>query len=752
MVHNLFAGLTSLGNVDAVLWLVAGSFIGLVIGVIPGLGGAVVMSIVVAFAYKLSLTGVLCLFLAVHAGSYYSASITSILLNVPAHPEAFAVTLDGFPMAQKGQAGRALGLSAVSTFIGGLIGCVILVGLLQAINYLATAFHPPEFAALITLALILVGTLGTDAVSKGLLSAGLGVVIASIGSSYVTSVTRYTFGSPELLDGVNLVALVLGALAIPQMILMFGTGTRVSRQDLTGRELADTSQAELGEGFRRQSFLGVAEALRHGFVLVRSAVVGVIIGVVPGIGGFTANFLSYAIAEQSSKKRKLFGTGLPEGIIAAEASSLAKEAGGLVPLFGLGIPGGVGSALFLAALAVKNVDPGFGFTQQFPVVTYEAVWIIALAGLVGTVGGLLLTPALAQVTKAPGLTIVPFVMALAVIGTFAAEVSVFVVIEMVVFMVVGFVLRRLRYSLPALVIGLVLGTTFESNVYQTTQVYPHGSFLWKQPAADVLFAIAIGVVVLRAVQGRRQSKRERPEAESVGMSRAMRRRERRRRRPRQAYPLLSLVTSGLLLAVGLYVLIYGLTHYDHATVLMPAIGGSVISLCALWRLPGELRAYLRSRRPDEPGGEAERGDLPVPAEPVLVESVPVGGGASALAADEPLPAPAVPDTVMVGREQAAPSGVPAIVEKAWGWTGQYTRELLAFGWFAGLVVACYLFGFAWGVPLFMALYGLAATKRVFASWPSRVIFAVASAAVMWSVAYVILSVLLNIIYAPVVSL
>jgi putative tricarboxylic transport membrane protein len=748
MLHNVFEGLTSLGNVDALLWLVAGSFIGLFIGVIPGLGGAVVMSIVVAFAYKLSITGVLCLFLAVHAGSYYSASITSILLNVPAHPEAFAVTLDGFPMAQKGQAGRALGLSAVSTFVGGLIGCVVLVGLLQAINYLSTAFHPPEFAALITLALVLVGTLGTDAVSKGLVSAGLGVIVASIGSSYITAVTRYTFGSSDLLDGVNLVALVLGALAIPQMILMFGTGTRVARQDMIGREIADNAQAELGEGFRRQSFLGVAEALRHGVVLVRSALVGVLVGVVPGIGGFTANFLSYAVAEQSSKKRAQFGTGIPEGIIAAEGSSLAKEAGGLVPLFGLGIPGGVGSALFLAALAVKNVDPGFGFVKSFPVLTYEAVWIIALAGLVGTVGGLLLTPALAQITKAPGLCIVPFVMALAVVGTFAAEVSVFVVAEMVVFMVVGFVLRRLRYSLPALVIGLVLGTTFESSVYQTTQVYPHLSFLWEQPLADVLFAIAIGVIVLRAIQSRRRSRQQETAGQRDGEPQPANRRE---RRPRQAYPLLSLITSTVLLALGLFVVIYGVTHYDHATVLMPAIGGIVVSAGALWRLPGDIRGYQKARL--QPAGhqdqEATGGELPVGSE----LPVPVGGGTAALAVDEAVPsALGVPAPAVAAREQTRDSRLPMIVEKAWGWPGQYTRELIAFCWFAGLVAACYLFGFTYGVPLFMVLYGLTATRRVFARWPGRIIFAATSSAVMGSVAYVILSVLLNIAYTPIVTL
>jgi putative tricarboxylic transport membrane protein len=736
LLHDLLNGLTSLGSGQSLLFLFVGTMIGLFVGVIPGLGGAVVMSIVVAFAYKLSLAQVVCLFLAVQAGSYYSASITSILLNVPAHPEAFAVTLDGFPMAQRGQAGRALGISAVSTLLGGLLGCVALVGLLQVIDQLATGIHPPEFVALIALALILVGTLGTDAVGKGVISAGLGIVIASVGSSYITGVTRYTFNSVDLESGVDLVALVLGALAIPQMILMFGTGTRIARQDMMGRELAATAPAELDGNFRRQSLLGGAEVLRHVVPLIRAAVVGVITGVVPGIGGFTANFLSYGIAQQSSKNRKLFGTGIPEGVIAAEGSSLAKEAGHLVPLLGLGIPGGVGGALFLAALSIKNIDLGYGFTKQYPTLTYEMVWIIALAGVVGTLVGLLITPWLAQVTRIPGLCVVPFVMALAVIGTFAAEVSLFVVAEMIVFVVVGFVLRRLRYSLPALVIGLVLGTTFENNVYLTLQVYPGFSFLAKQPVADVLFAIAIAVLVLRAIQERRASKQASQAREELaeGGQSAITAAE----AAAHPYPLLGAVTSVALLCLGVGVVVYGIANYDLATLLMPAIGGSAVAVGALWRSVLEIRWYLRYRR---------RKRARLAAEVALTElsAVTVAGAGQLVSAEAEV-------TVTVTTTAERSSRLPGITEKTWGLNGQYTREVIGLAWFAGLIIVCYLFGFNVGVPVFMAVYGFIATRRVFTRWVGRVVFAACSAAVMWAVSYTIIVVLLNIQYSPLLTL
>jgi putative tricarboxylic transport membrane protein len=224
VIENLVHGLTSLGNGQAIAYLVGGSLVGMFLGVIPGLGGAVVLSIILAFVYHVSVTGAICLFLAVHAASYFSASVTSILLNTPAHPEAFAVTFDGFPMAQRGEAGRALGISATSTMIGGLIGCACLVGFIQVINYLPTLFHPPEYVALISIALILVGTLGTDAASKALISAGIGLMIASIGTDPVSGVGRFVFGSVGLISGVSLVALALGLFAIPQMVLGFGTG------------------------------------------------------------------------------------------------------------------------------------------------------------------------------------------------------------------------------------------------------------------------------------------------------------------------------------------------------------------------------------------------------------------------------------------------------------------------------------------------------------------------------------------------
>ncbi len=757
MITNLTNGLTALANGPAIAYLVGGSLLGMFLGVIPGLGGAVVLSIILAFIYHINDTGTLCLFLATQAGSYFSASITSILLNTPAHPEAFAVTFDGFPMAQRGEAGRALGISASSTMFGGLIGCAVLVGFLPLINYLPDLFHPPEYVALITLALVLVGTLGTDAISKALVSAGAGLMLSTVGPDPISGDYRYTFNAVGLYSGISLVALFLGLFAIPQMILVFGTATTIARQDMMGNEVAATSAVRLERGFSKQVMQGVGDTLHHWVALIRAGLVGVITGIVPGIGGFAANFMSYGIAQQVSKKRSLFGTGIPEGIIAPEGSSLSKEAGGMIPLLGLGIPGGVGGALFLAALTIRGVRVGFGFTTQYPTLAYETVWIIALGGLVGTVAGLLTAPQLAKVTRVPGPLLVPLIMSISVVGTFAADIDFFSLAELMVFAVVGFALRRLRYSLAVFGIGLILGPQLEQSIYQTREIYPGISFL-QRGLADFLFALTIFILVLKAVQLRRDAKKA--DVPLVEGDEVQRTEELlRRARLRHPYPLLGMITVLVIIAIAIPFLIYTAHVYPFKTGLMPMIAGSVVLLAALWRLPQDVGGYINHRRelrqPAHVGAPLPPAEEPVPvvAGRALAEEGGGGGGGT-----DGVEFGDLVDLMEVAGAQpsglvAGPGGpeLPPIVDKTWGRYGQYTRELIAFGWFAALLGLTWLLGMQGGPPAFCVLYGLTATRYVLHSWWKRVLFSAFSALAIWLAAHYILS-LLHLSLAPALHL
>jgi putative tricarboxylic transport membrane protein len=719
-MENLIHGLGALGSGPAIACLFAGAVIGMIVGVIPGLSTVVILSVLLIFTQNMSLTTMLCLFLGAQCGSFYSASVSAILLNTPAHPEAFPITLDGYPMARKGEPGRALGLSAASTCVGGIIGCAILVGFLQVLNSLPTLLHPPEFLALVTLAMLLVGTLGTDSIAKAIVSAGAGLMIASIGPSAITGTFRYTFGAVGLYGGVSLVAVALGVFAIPQMVMIFGTGTATARQDMTGKEIDPAETVEITGGYMKSLLGGVAETFRHWPALLQSGVVGGLSGIVPGIGGFTGNFLAYGIAKQTSRsKKKLFGTGIPEGIIAPEGSSLAKEAGHIVPIIGLGIPGGVAGALFIGALAIKGMKVGYGFQSAYPNVTGQIVWIIALSGLIGTVAGIIAGPQIARLMRVPGPMIVPFIFALSVTGAYVTDGQFFSVMELIIFAVIGIGLRRLGYPLGGLILGLVLGPTFENNFYLTHNVYPGVSWIWQRPAADVIFLICIAVLAGKAVEIRRESRQRKAE----GIPQVV------------AYPQLAVVVSTLLLAAGVFFVVYSLANYDFATGIMPIVGGLAVAVPAAFMLPRDVYRYTRWRK------DAKQAPPEEPAASPATDSRALLGVRLAAWREHSRGGPGAVGVV----EQVSPlttgnatPGIPAelapIREKSFGRSGQYRRELIAVAWLLGLVGLCWLTGFTVGCVIFAALYGITCTRRYLRRLSVRAVFAVGAAVVLGLVA------------------
>jgi putative tricarboxylic transport membrane protein len=755
-VQNLIHGLGALGNGPSLAYLFGGALIGMIVGMIPGLNTVVILSIILVFVYHIDTTGTLCLFLGAQCGSFYSASVSAILLNTPGHPEAFPITFDGYPMARKGQPARALGLSACSTCIGGFIGCAVLVGFLQIINDFPTLFHPPEYLALITIAMLMVGTLGTDSVAKAIVSAGAGLVLASIGPATITGTFRYTFGSNGLSGGISLVAVALGVFAIPQMVMVFGTGTATARQDMTGQEIGDVEAAEISHGYGRELTRGIIETFRHWGVLLQSGIIGALTGIIPGIGGFTGNFMSYGIAKQLSRKRDLYGTGIPDGIIAPEGSSLAKEAGHIIPILGLGIPGGVAGALFIGALSIKGIRTGYGFQQAYPNVTGEIVWIIALSGLIGTLAGVLIGPQIAKVTRLPGPLIAPFIFALCICGPFLTDFQFFAVIEVLVFGIIGLVLRRLRYPLGSFILGLVLGPTFESNIYLTHNIYPGFSFIGRRPVADVIFLLAIALLVSKSLELHRESTRtktrlakELAHIDSEEVRAEVIREQHRKRAP---YPVLALVVSVLLLTVSLYVIFYGIGHYNFATVVMPFIGGLLIAIPIATLLPRDIYRFVLHRqsiRQERSRSQHETPDPPLFAQP--------SGAAHfedakfARSSDELNPGIVEAVEALDSALAASPDGSATIRERSWARHGQYRREVIAFGWLFGLVGLCWLVGFPIGTAIFMGGYGLTATRRYLRKIHHRVLFTIFSGAIMWLIVYEMFS-LTHILFSPKISL
>jgi putative tricarboxylic transport membrane protein len=752
-MENLIQGLSSLGTPSSLAYLFAGAVIGLVAGAIPGLSLVVILSIILIFAEHIDLTGSLCLFLGAQCGGFYSASISAILFNTPAHPEAFPITFDGHPMARNGHPGRALGLSAASTCIGGFIGCGVLIGFLQIINYLPSVFLAPEYVGLVVLSMLLVGTLGSDSVGKTIVASGAGIALSSVGPSAITGVFRYTFGAVGLESGVSIVALALGMFAIPQMMMLFGTGTATTRQDMTGQEIEEINVADIPRsGYRKELLGGVAETFRQWRMVLQGGLVGGVTGIIPGIGGFTGNIMAYGIARQTSRNRRNFGTGAPEGIVAPEASSLAKEAGHVIPIVGLGIPGGIVGALFIGLFSIKGVNVGYGFQQANPGVTGTIVWVIALSGLIGTIIGVLIGPQIAKAATLPGPFLVPFIFAICISGIFLTDQLFFSVVEILVFAVAGMTFRRLRYPLGPLVLGLVLGPVFEQNVEHMRTLWPGLSFVGQRPIADVIFVLAFLTLAAKWFELRRAGKERKKELQGHLVAAGESADERRHafeeyELKRAPYPLLSVVNDVALLAISLFLIIYGMLEYSAATRTLPVVGAFCVAVPSILFLPRDVLRYVRYRRlRSREGGVAEEtaksGLLPeedLLAADMTEDTPAVTGGADVLQRRRArslmrLRLPASTQYSSSEEAAAAAGSKPRRMmapEKSWQRGGQYRREVLSFAWLCALVGFSYLFGFAAGAAVFMFGYCAISLRSYFKTLHWQAVFTVAATAGVW---------------------
>ncbi len=705
MTHDLLSGFSQLITPEAMGLLVAGMAIGMFMGMLPGMGVSLALSLMLPFLYHMSVIPAITLMLATQAASYYAASITAILLNTPGAPESYPTTLDGFPMAKRGEAGRALAISAASTWAGGWIGCIILVALLQVAGSLINLFHPPEFVAIIVLALVLIGGTGESTSSaKVLLSGAVGLMFSFIGSDPVSGVERFTFGSAALLNGLNVVPVALGLFAMTQMVVMFGRNEAV-----TGG-----ARALLGTGqFRHQVGLGLRDTAANWVAVVRSAVVAGVLGLIPGIGGFSANFISYSLGRQVSRRGRQFGTGEPAGIASAEGSSLAKEVGSLAPAVALGLPSGVGMVIFIAALAILGVQPGPTLLKSQPTLPYSMMWVMAIVGLVSCALGLVLTPWLSRATAVRGPVLLPLIVSLAVLGSFAAVTGFVGVVELGVFAVVGVVMRKLGYSLAAMTIGLVLGGTFADNVHLTQTIYGW-HFLIRSPLADVFFAIAIALLVVITFRGRRRG------AAAVTPQRAA-------RGPRSPHPVLEPATDAVIAVVSLIYLVISLGYPTDAGRI-PAIVSALAAALSLGQLISwGIRLAAERRHPAEvspgiPPADVSPGIPPADVSPIAPE---VTDEPAATPAPETSPDPAltpagagglaplaVPGGLALGAlaVDGAPQPGPAGIEPEPLHPGdrrrRIGREFAALGWIWAAIVLSYLFGFQIGVPVAAAAYCL----------------------------------------------
>jgi putative tricarboxylic transport membrane protein len=492
MVHVWLSGIEGLLQFKELMFLALGMAIGLIFGAIPGLGGSTALALLMPLTYGLEPFTALALSGGVMGAVPMGGSITAILLNTPGTAPNAATCIDGYPLAQQGKAGLAIGAAASANSLGGIIGTISVLAVLPVAKELVLLFGPPEFFLLAILGLVVVATTSRGKMLRGLITGGFGLIVAFIGYDNVTGDVRFTFGIQYLWDGVHLVPALIGLFAIAEMLNLMVKGGAVAK---------DAGTVKI-----TRMMSGVMETFRHPGTVLRGSLVGTVVGAIPGVGGVVASFLSYSLTVHASKDPESFGKGNIEGVIAPEAAINAKDCSALIPTLAFGIPAGAEMAVFLGILVLHGLQPGPLMLIQNQTEIYGLVWALTGSCILASCIGLLLIRPLAMVTLVESEILAPVVICIALIGSYAIDGQIGNVVVSAVFGILGYLMLRFDYPRLTVVVALVLGGTAERSFHQA-MIMGNGSwsiFVARWVSALLLTAIIIllGSPILRALYRR----------------------------------------------------------------------------------------------------------------------------------------------------------------------------------------------------------------------------------------------------------
>ncbi|MDS1138068.1 tripartite tricarboxylate transporter permease [Nitratireductor indicus] len=463
---------------DPMVWLaiVTGTALGIVIGAIPGLGSIIGITICLPFTFVMGQMPAIALLLSVYCGSIYGGSIAAILINAPGTPQSAATVLDGFSMTKLGKPGHALGWATAASVFGGLFSCVVLILLAPQLAAFALNFGPVEVFALICLALTCIATISRGSMIKGLLAGAIGLWCGAVGSDPISGDLRFTFGYFPLSAGFDLVSMVVGLFALSEVF---------------SRIAGERAEAGAVPAFSRMTLPSLGEWKGRLGVLLKSSVIGSVIGVLPGTGAATAAFISYAEAKRTSPRGDGFGKGEPDGIIAAESANNAVTGGALVPTLALGIPGDAVTAIMLSTLIIQGITPGVRLMVENPDIVYASFIVLIIINIAMLLIALATIRAIAFALKAPEAIIFTLVVFFCVVGSYGVRSSMFDVMTMVAAGIVGFLFRYFHVPIAPMVIGLVLGSQMELSLRQALVITDGDAtlFLTAHPIALVLFIV-----------------------------------------------------------------------------------------------------------------------------------------------------------------------------------------------------------------------------------------------------------------------
>jgi len=428
---------------------------GVVVGALPGLTATMAIALLVPFTFTMEPVHGLILMGGIYSGAIYGGCFSAILINTPGTPSAIATTFDGYPMAKRGESYRAIVTGTIASVIGGLIGVLFLIFLSPPLSRASLKFGPPEFFWLTAFGLTIIATLASKSILKGLIGGAFGLLLSMIGIAPIEGSVRYAFGTVSLQNGIALIPALIGFFCVPEILSM------IEQKDKTVTALPYRRQ--------RNVILGVfLKILRKPFLLIRSAVIGTIVGIIPGAGGNIASMVSYNEAVRASRYPHKFGKGYMYGVVAAETANNAEVSGSLIPLLTLGIPGAPPAAVLLGALLLQGMRPGADLFTVHGKITYTFILSLVLANLlilpIGVLGGKWLSRLL---TRVPVTLLAPFIFLLSVIGSYAINKNMFDVFVMLFFGLLGYVGRKIGFSPGPVVLGLILGDICEQGLVQS---------------------------------------------------------------------------------------------------------------------------------------------------------------------------------------------------------------------------------------------------------------------------------------------
>jgi len=504
MLNALMSGLIQCFTWSTFSLMCIGIAIGFVVGILPGLGGPTAMALMLPFVFKMSAVEAFAFLLGMTAVTATTGDITSVLFGVPGEPTTASTIVDGHSMARNGEAGRALGAVLMSSLVGAIFGAVAIAIAVPIVRPLVLSFGSPEFFMLSLLGITFVASLSGEDQLKGIIAGGIGLMLATIGLDPISGTQRFTFNQLFLWDGIGLVPITIGFYAIPETIELAVLGTSIATQEVT--ELGGVMQ-------------GVKDTFRHWWLVIRCSALGTFTAIIPGMGAATTQWLAYAHAVQSSPNKERFGKGAVEGVLGPGAANNSTLGGSLITTIAFGVPASVIMAILLGAFIIQGIVPGPDMLIPEPKghlsLTFSFVWVIIISNII-TVGicFLFLKP-LAKITQVRGSLIIPIILVLIYLGAFAEKNAFEDMLVVLFFGALGWVLEKLEWPRPPVLLGLVLGPLAENRLFLSSDNY--GPAWLGRPGVLIIFAIILLGVIYPIITKKRE---EREKSASVSEAQA----------------------------------------------------------------------------------------------------------------------------------------------------------------------------------------------------------------------------------------